>query len=438
MKITKKELSPLHAILTVAVTKEDYSEKVENLLKDYRKRASIPGFRKGQVPMSLIKKQYEQGVKAEEINKLLQQSLSEYIQKEKLDLLGNVLPKEVEDFDWNNEPLSFEYEIGLAPAVEPAFPSKKTINHYEITVSDKSLNEQVERLRKQYGTLETQAEATTDSEITATVTFEDQSNKATFIVKDLKGKKNQSALVGKKVGESLNLKTKGLFEETSVLARVLGVAADEAEKRTAEISLSIEEINLRKAAALDQAFYDKLFGADKVTSEAEMKQRIKEDSEAQFEQQSDQKLMNDVTEKLIEETKFDLPKEFLIKWMQHGGEKPLTEEEALAEYERTEKGIRYQLLESKLIEQHGIKIEFEDLKEFTKGYVASQMAQFGRMNPTDEELESITASIMQNEEEVRRLSSQLINERILDLFKEKAKLKKKKVTFEEFAKEAYA
>jgi trigger factor len=438
MKITKKELSPLHAILTVAVTKEDYSEKVENLLKDYRKRASIPGFRKGQVPMSLIKKQYEQGVKAEEINKLLQQSLSEYIQKEKLDLLGNVLPKEVEDFDWNNDPLTFEYEIGLAPAVEPAFPSKKTINHYEITVSDKSLKEQVERLRTQYGTLETQAEATADSEITATVTFEDQSNKATFSVKDLKGKKNQSAFIGKKVGENLSLKTKGLFEETSVLARVLGVAADEAEKLNAEINFAIEEINLRKAAALDQAFYDKLFGADKVTSEDEMKQRIKEDSEAQFEQQSDQKLMNDVTEKLIEESKFDLPKEFLIKWMQHGGEKPLTEEEAVAEYERTEKGIRYQLLESKLIEQHGIKIEFEDLKEFTKGYVASQMAQFGRMNPTDEELESITASIMQNEEEVRRLSSQLINERILDLFKEKAKLKKKKVTFEEFAKEAYA
>ena len=438
MKITKKELSPLHAILTVAVTKEDYSEKVENLLKDYRKRASIPGFRKGQVPMSLIKKQYEQGVKAEEINKLLQQSLSEYIQKEKLDLLGNVLPKEVEDFDWNNDPLTFEYEIGLAPAVEPAFPSKKTINHYEITVSDKSLKEQVERLRKQYGTLETQAEATADSEITATVTFDDQTNKATFSVKDLKGKKNQSAFIGKKVGESLSLKTKGLFEETSVLARVLGVAADEAEKLSTEISFAIEEINLRKAAALDQAFYDKLFGADKVTSEDEMKQRIKEDSEAQFEQQSDQKLMNDVTEKLIEESKFDLPKEFLIKWMQHGGEKPLTEEEAMTEYERTEKGIRYQLLESKLIEQHGIKIEFEDLKEFTKGYVASQMAQFGRMNPTDEELESITASIMQNEEEVRRLSSQLINERILDLFKEKAKLKKKKVTFEEFAKEAYA
>ena len=438
MKITKKELSPLHAILTVAVTKEDYSEKVENLLKDYRKRASIPGFRKGQVPMSLIKKQYEQGVKAEEINKLLQQSLSEYIQKEKLDLLGNVLPKEVEDFDWNNDPLTFEYEIGLAPAVEPAFPSKKTINHYEITVSDKSLKEQVERLRKQYGTLETQAEATADSEITATVTFDDQTNNATFSVKDLKGKKNQSAFIGKKVGESLSLKTKGLFEETSVLARVLGVAADEAEKLSTEISFAIEEINLRKAAALDQAFYDKLFGADKVTSEDEMKQRIKEDSEAQFEQQSDQKLMNDITEKLIEESKFDLPKEFLIKWMQHGGEKPLTEEEAMAEYDRTEKGIRYQLLESKLIEQHGIKIEFEDLKEFTKGYVASQMAQFGRMNPTDEELESITASIMQNEEEVRRLSSQLINERILDLFKEKAKLKKKKVTFEEFAKEAYA
>ena len=293
-------------------------------------------------------------------------------------------------------------------------------------------------MRNQYGSLETKPEVTIDTEVVTSVTFEEKTNRATFSVKDLKGKKNQSAFIGKKVGDTVVISTKGLFEETYVLARVLGVAKDQVEKLNAILEFSLEEVNLRTAAALDQAFFDKLFGPDKVNSEEQMKARIKEDSEAQFEQQSDQKLMNDVTEKLIEETKFNLPKAFLIRWMQHGGEKPLTEAEAIEEYERTEKGIRYQLIESKLIAQNDIKIAFEDLKEFTKGYVASQMAQFGRMNPTDEELDSISASIMQNEEEVRRLSGQLIHERILELFKEKAKLKKKKVTFEEFMKEAYA
>ncbi|MFM1808311.1 MAG: hypothetical protein RLZZ242_1036 [Bacteroidota bacterium] len=438
MEISKKELSALHAILTVSVSQNDYQEKVDTLLKDYRKRAAIPGFRKGQVPMSLIKKQYEQGVKAEEVNKLLQNAISEYIQKEKLDLLGNVLPKEVDGFDWNHEPLNFEFEIGLAPDFEPAFPSKKTLTNYEITVSDKSLKEQVERLRSQYGTLASQPEVSLETEVAVTVVIDEKTNKATFGIKDLKGKKNQSAWIGKKVGDQITLSTKGLFEEDHVLARVVALPKAEAEKLNTTVVFTIEEINLRTPAALDQAFFDKLFGPDKVKSEAEMKTRIKEDSEAQFEQQSDQKLMNDVTEKLIEETKFDLPKAFLIRWMQHGGEKPLSESEAIEEYERTEKGIRYQLIESKLIALNNIKIAFEDLKEFTKGYIASQMAQFGRMNPADEELESIAASIMQNEEEVRRLSGQLINERILELFKEKAKLKKKKVTFEEFMKEAYA
>ncbi len=438
MEISKKELNALHAVLTVTVSQNDYQEKVDTLLKDYRKRAAIPGFRKGQVPMSLIKKQYEQGIKAEEVNKLLQNTISEYIQKEQLDLLGNVLPKEIDGFDWNHELLNFEFEIGLAPDFEPAFPSKKTLTQYEITVSDKSLKEQVERLRNQYGSLETKSEIAADTEVVTSVTFEEKTNRATFSIKELKGKKNQAAFIGKKVGDTVAISTKGLFEETSVLARVLGMAKDQVEKLNTPLEFTLEEVNVRKAAALDQAFFDKLFGPDKVKSEEEMKTRIKEDSEAQFVQQSDQKLMNDVTEKLIEETKFDLPKAFLIRWMQHGGEKPLTEEEAKEEYERTEKGIRYQLIESKLIAQNDIKIAFEDLKEFTKGYVASQMAQFGKMNPTDEELDSISASIMQNEEEVRRLSGQLINERILELFKEKAKLKKKKVTFEEFMKEAYA
>jgi trigger factor len=169
-----------------------------------------------------------------------------------------------------------------------------------------------------------------------------------------------------------------------------------------------------------------------------LKAKIKEDAEGQFAQQSDQKLLNDVVDSLLENTKFDLPKEFLQRWIAMSGEKRLSEEDAKAEYERSEKGLRYQLIEGKLRAENKLQVTFEELKDYSKNMIKAQMAQFGQTNPSEEELESIAARILSNKEEIERLSEQLNTAKLLNFFKENAKLKTKEVTYDKFIKEAYA
>lgn len=440
MTIEKQVLAPQHELITISLEASDYQSKVDSVLSSYRKTATIPGFRKGQVPMGLIKKQYGTAVLADEVNKLLQQHLGTYIENEKLALLGNPLPKERKDFDWKAETLQFDFEIGIAPEIKPALKTKKAITNYKIVATAKSIDEQVERLTEQYGSLHAKDTVEAGDEVTGLITASEPQieNTATISLKNIKSKSALKALVGAKVGDTVTLNTKGLFEKEFELARTLGLSNEDAKDLKIDISLAISEVNRREPAALDQAFFDKLFGEGTVDSVEAMKERIKTDSEAQFEQQADQKFMNDITEAIIEETSFELPQEFLTRWIQFSGEKELSREEAEAEYERSEKGIRYQLIEAELIKTHNLQVTFEELKEYAMGYIRSQMAQFGRLNPSDTEVEQIAASIMQNQEEVRRLSTQVMNEKLLDLFKKEGKLKTKEISFEEFIKEAYA
>ncbi|HSP83512.1 MAG TPA: hypothetical protein VLN72_07250, partial [Gillisia sp.] len=183
--------------------------------------------------------------------------------------------------------------------------------------------------------------------------------------------------------------------------------------------------------------FDKLFGKDEVKSVEDLKEKIKEDAAKQFQQQSDQQLLNDVTESLIENNKFKLPKEFLQKWIQTVGEKPLTEDEAKEEYEKSETGLRFQLIEGKLIRENKLDVKFEDLKKFATDRIREQMAQFGQMNPSEKELDDIAARVLSNQDEVKRLSEQLMNEKLLNFYKENIKLEEKEVTYEDFVKEIY-
>jgi trigger factor len=439
MDISKEQIDNLTAVVKVAITKEDYADKVNDILKNYRKQANIPGFRKGQVPMGLIKKQYGKAVLVDEVNKLLQDNLNKYLTEEKLDVLGNPLPKPQENFDWDNENFDFEFELGLAPEFEVTLKTKKAVTHYKIVADKKMVNEQVERLQKQYGKIVSLAEVNKRAELNGTFTNEEEEieNKTTLELSNLKSKKAIDALVGKKVGESVILKTKGLFKEDYLLSSSLGIAKEKADKLAVEVTFTIHEINEREPAELNQELFDKLFGEGEVKSEAEMKEKIKTDSEKQFEQQSDQKLLNDITEKLIDDTKFDLPAEFLKKWIQVSGEKELSDEEAADEYEKSEKGLRYQLIEGKIIKENDLQVQFDELKEFAKGFIKSQMAQYGHMNPQEEELENIAARVMGNQDEVKRLSEQLMSQKLLELYKEKGNLKTKEISYENFVKEVY-
>ena len=439
MNITKEQIDDLNAVVKVAITKDDYQEKVDSILSDYRKQANIPGFRKGHVPMGLIKKQYGKAVLVDEVNKLLQDNLNKYLTEEKLDVLGNPLPKQQDNFDWDQEQLDFEFELGLAPTFEVPLKTKKSLTHYKIVADKKMIDEQVVRMQKQYGKLVSKKEIGKDFEVTGTFVNEAEEieNKATLELDKVKSKKALNSLLGKKVGDVVTLKTKGLFKEDYLVSSVLGISQEKAKDINIEVSFTIDEINEREPAKLDQELFDKLFGKDAITSAKELKERIKEDSEKQFEQQSDQKLLNDVTEYFIENTKFDLPSEFLTKWIQMTGEQPLSDEQANEEYEKSEKGLRYQLIEGKIIKDNDIQIQFEELKEFAKGFIKSQMAQFGQLNPEEEELDNIAARVLGNQDEVKRLSEQLMSQKLINLYKEKVNLKTKEVTYENFVKEVY-
>jgi len=439
MNITKEQIDDLNAIVKVAITKEDYQDKVEQILKDYRKQANIPGFRKGQVPMGLIKKQYGKAVLVDEVNKLLQDNLNKYLTEEKLDVLGNPLPRQQDNFNWEAEELAFEFELGLAPEFDVPLKTKKSIPHYKIVADKKMIDEQVDRIRKQYGKLVSKAEIGKNDEIRGIFKNEeaDIDQKTTLELDKIKNKKAVSTLLGKKVGDVIFLKTKGLFKEEYLLAAALGISNEQAGKLDIEVNFTVEEISEREPALLNQELFDKLFGKDEVTSENELREKIRTDSEKQFEQQADQKLLNDVTERLIETANFGLPAAFLKKWIQMTGEKQLSPEEAHDEYEKSEKGLRYQLIEGKIIKDHNIEIKFDELKEFTRNFIRSQMAQYGQLNPAEEELDSIAARILGNRDEVKRLSEQLMSQKLLTLFKEKANLKTKEVTYEDFIKEVY-
>jgi trigger factor len=440
MNITRENIDALNAVVKVDIAKEDYSDKVEKILSDYRKSANIPGFRKGHVPMGMVKKQYGKAVLVDEVNKLLQDALGKYLVEEKLDVLGNPLPKAQDDLDWDAEAFTFEFELGLAPEFEVELKSKKPITHYNIVADDKMINNQIEHIQKQYGKIVSQSEVTENSEITGTFTNEDKdiNNSAMLTLDKLKGKTNPKKFIGAKVGDVITLNTKGLFNDDHDLMTYLKVSHDDAHGLDTEVNFEITEINERELADLDQELFDKLFGKGVVTSVTELKEKIKEDSEKQFAQQGDQKLLNDVTENLIENTKFDLPASFLQKWMQTAGEEEMTEEQAKEEYEKSEKSMRYQLIEGKLIQDHNLQVQFEELKAYAMEMIKGQMAQFGQMNPTEKELEDIAARILGNQDEVKRISEQLMSQKLLKLYKTEANIKTKDITYDDFVKEFYS
>ena len=441
MNISKTDLDALNAVIKITVDRSDYETKVNTVLSDYRKNANIPGFRKGHVPMGMIKKQYQQAVIADEVNKLLRENLEKFIKEEKLDLLGNPLPKAAdEELDWNADQMDFEFELGLAPKFEVKLDQLKKVVRYEIDPEAKMINEQLDYIRKQYGKLVSQKNLDKDFEITAQFRNEELEIEkiSSFKLDDFKSKKALKSLKEETINSVVNFPVKGLFKEDELLKRLLSLDDDKLkELKDSNITLEIKEINERIPAELNQELFDKLYAPGTVTSEKELKERIKEDLQKQFEPQADQKLLNDITEFLVEKTKFKLPADFLKRWMKTSGKEELSPEQAAEEYEKSEKGIRYQLIEGQIITENKLDISFEELKDFAGTLVANQMRQYGQ-EPDETQIEGIVSNVLTNPEETRRISEQLMSNKILTFFKENAPLKQKKVGFDAFVKEAYS
>jgi trigger factor len=439
MDIKRVAISPVHETIVMTVPHMDYKGQVAKRINEKMPLATVKGFRKGKVPKDLVEKQYGAAIKKEEVKKVVDLALQRYVQSERLPLLGTPLAKEVEGFSWDNEELVFEFEIGLAPEFDIDLEAKNNIVRYDIKADDTMLNGQIARIQKQYGKIISQQEVVAGNDVAGTFLNEAQgiNNRTTVDLEEFADKKVADSFIGKKVGDVVTLKTKGLFKDDHRLMDFMKVPHDNVHDLDVEVTFTIDEVIASEPAELNQELFDKLFGEGKIASVDELKDRIKTDVELQFKQQSEQKLMMDVQDFLIENTKFDLPSEFLKKWLQTAGEKALSPVEAEQEYNRSEKGLRFQLIEGKALAQSNIQVNFQDLKDFTANAIRQQMAQFGNVNPTNEEVEGVVARVLSNQEEVKRLSEQVVGQKMLQLFKEKANPTTKQVTYEEFVKAMY-
>ena len=439
MDIKRVAIDAVSEVIEMTVVHMDYKGQVQKRINEKMPLATVKGFRKGAVPRELVEKQYGKAIKEEEVNKVVALALERYIQSERLNLLGTPLAKVNENFSWDNEEMVFEYEIGLAPNFELNLEAKNNIVKYVITADDKMINGQVTRIQKQFGTPVPQDVVSENSDVSGTFVNDAKAinNTTTLSLDIFKDKKTADKFIGKKVGDVVTVNTKGLFEDDHQLMDVMKVNHDDVHGLEVDVDFTIESINGTNLAELNQELFDKLFGAGTIATLEELKAKIKEDAENHLAQQAEQKLMGDVTDFLIENTKFDLPDAFLKRWLQTVGEKKLSPAEAEMEYARSEKGLRFQLIEGKALAQSNIQLNFEDLKSFTTKSIRQQMAQFGQTNPTDQDVESIVARVLSNQEEVKRLSDQVVAEKMLELFKEKANPTTKEVTYDQFVAAMY-
>jgi len=437
MRISISKKNKQTGVINVEVEKNDYETKVNDILKRYTKTAKIPGFRKGHIPMGLVRKQYGSAVKVDEINKLLDSELKKYIQEEKLDILGGPIPS-YEAIDWDLDTINFDFEIGYTPEIKLNFKPKKPIIRYEVKADKKSVENQIKNIQDQYGKLISKSKIEKDFEITANFNSEsDEINNSSMFKTDSLKPTFLKKIIGLKVGDSISEKTSKIFKEDYELSRNLKIDLNKAKEINLAVELKIQEINKREPADLDQELFDKVYGKNSIKSVTELKDKLSDDFVKQFQNQTDQKLMNDSIEYLIDSTKIKLPSEFLVKWMQLSSEKKISQNEAQTEYEKSEKGMKYQLIESKIIIDNKLQVNFEDLKSFTSELIKNQMLQYGQPIPDEKELDGIVARVMSNKDEIKRLTEQLTSNRILEFFKENFNYKLKKVSYDEYVKEVY-
>ncbi|HAD96226.1 MAG TPA: trigger factor [Cryomorphaceae bacterium] len=444
MNVTTRNTSDLSAVLTVNIKPEDYQEKVDKMLRDYRKRASIPGFRPGHVPSSLIKKQYGKAVLIEEVNHILQHAVYDHIRDEKLDILGNPLPVAQDDIDWDNQTeFSFEFELGLTPDFELSFDNKTKVPIYKIVADKKMVDRYVSDYAKRFGTMSYPEVVEENTIVKGTFReLDDKGNvveggleaTGTFNTDSIDQKKVMKELSGSKKGDTITLNINKTFDKETDLARVLKVDAEQLANAGDNFSMTIVEISKLEPAPLNQELFDKVFGEDAIKSEEEFRQKVKEDAEQMFVGEGERKFYEDVKETLLKKMKFDLPTEFLKKWMQTAGEKPVSAEEVEEQYPEMEDSMKWQLVENKVIKQHNIEVTEEELKQYTMNLVARQMAQYGQ-TPEQADLESIAGRVMENKDEVQRITDQLFSAKLTQFFRENLKLVEKEVTFDEFLKE---
>ncbi|MAY82518.1 MAG: trigger factor [Flavobacteriales bacterium] len=443
MEVVKKDTGKLSAEIAIKIQEKDYKDQVEKSLKNYRKQVNLPGFRKGMVPMGMVKKMVGTNILVEEINRLLSSKLQSYITDEKMEILGNPLPKEEEAqaIDWESQKeFDFTYEIGLAPEVKISLSDKDKFDKYNIQIADKMLNEQMDEIAKRYGKM-VPADVSAEGDMLygkfeelekGKVKEDGISNSTVLNIATIDNKKEQKKLIGLKAGDSVSLKVAQLASENYV-ASWLGIDVSEVKDIKSDFNFTVEKINRMEAAEYTQELFDKIYGEGVVKSKDEFKAKIKEEMEKSFAENAEQLFERDVQDHLIKKAKLDLPDDFMKRWLMTANEKPVTKEQIEEDYEDYARGLKWQLIENKLIKENGLELNQDEVVEHTKGLINQQLAGMGQMMD-DKELTETAMRVLSNQEEARRVYDQLYSVKLRKHYNETVKIKERNISYDDFVK----
>ncbi len=450
MNITKEKVDDLNAVIKVQLDQADYQDKVDKILKDHRKNANVPGFRKGHVPMGMIKKQVGTNVLVDEINKILSESLQKFITESNLNLLVNPLPKldEQDKIDWETQKdFEFNYEVGIAPEFDVDLGAKLKLEYYKIKVAEKDIDKYITDVAKRYGKMTNPDIAEADDmlfgkfeELDGSGNIKEGgiSHSSVIIISAVIDKKLQKSLVGAKANDTFELDPKKVSEHDTDQAAALGVDVATLATIISKFKYTVEKINRVIPAEQNQEFFDKVYGPETVKDVAGFRAKVSEELSKGLSVDADRKLKTDIQEKLIAKLKLDLPNEFLKRWIVASNEKPISAEQVEEEFDEYAKGLKWQLIENKIIKNNDIKVTPEEVVEHTKGLLMQQMAGMGLPENNDEELTETANRVLQNEEEARNLYMMMYDNKLMDLYKSSLKLKEKEISYEDFIKVAYS
>ncbi|AZA99935.1 trigger factor [Chryseobacterium joostei] len=441
MKVTAQNHDDVSALLTVTLEKSDYKEKVEKQLINYAKNAQVPGFRKGKVPLSMVKKQYEAGIAFEEINRQVSDALNNYVNENKLRLVGQPVPQPVNEFDYNADQLEVAFEVGY----EPAFTidlAKYEAPHYKVEASEKEITKSIENMQKRFAEQVPQDKITKDSYIAlevSQVVEEDAEGEHHHHPKNVtitaENKEAFKLVKALKMDGSVKV-TKETLAGDEELAKELGFSKEEVEHlHHNEVEVKVKDFYSLNLAELNQDLFDKVYGEGNIKSEDELKEKVKTELDEYFQQNADVHFVNKVLEQVTEQEEVALPEAFLVKWLMFSNQNIQSEEQAKEILEAEKNQLRYQIIEGKLMTDNEINLDYADVLAQAEQLVKNQLAIYGIHHLGEEEIQKYAVEMLKDQEQVRQISSEVAMAKLKDVILEKSSKKETKISHDEFLEE---
>lgn len=446
MNITSDNVDNLNAVLKVHVEKADYDGNVEKVLRDYRKKANIKGFRPGMVPIGLIKKMYGKAVQLEEINKVVSDNIQKYLTDEKIEILGDPLPRsddhEKIDFD-TQDSFTFSFDLGLAPVFELKLSNKNKVPYYVIEADEKMKNDYLGNYTRRYGKFE-KVDLTDEKDVLKGkieeldndgnpvdegLTVED----TTLSVEIIQDNKIKKQFIGKSEGEFIDFNLRKAFPDDNEIASLLKKQKDEISDINGDFRFIVNEITRFKPADIDQGLFDRIYGEGVVNSEEEFRKKIEDEITANLKNESDYKLSLDLKKLASDKTDFDLPDDFLKRWLLKVNDKT-TEEQVEKEFDTFKQDLKWQLIRNKVARMNEVKITEEELLKEAENITRYQFRQYGLFYATEEQVANYAKETLKREEEAKRIADKILEEKVIDLLKGMVKIDDKTISIEEFNK----